>query len=208
MEALIFTLLSAVSGAIASAFPSYYLGKTENGDQVLHEQRVESPTEVRQMLLTIRDSFIKATNPAAYRLPDEPSRLQQAREVTRALDELRGYYRAKKPFLEAKTIAVINLLLQTFTDKQMKYQIYLEVNANDELRELDPDAPYPEDEIAEDFHEWAFATGKDAARDTGRDRYSGRYLSEYFARFVYLEAPCTGRMHRKARNGEVLEDNR
>jgi hypothetical protein len=78
---------------------------------------------------------------------------------------------------------VIDLLLQTFTDKQMKYQIYLEVNANDELRELDPDAPYPEDEIAEDFHEWAFATGKDAARDTGRDRYSGRYLSEYFERF-------------------------
>ena len=175
MEVLISTLLSAVSGAIASAFPSYYLGKTQNRDQVLHEQRVESPTEIRQMLLTIRDSFIEATNPAAYRLPDEPSRLQQAREVTRALDELRGYYRAKKPFLEAMTIAVINLLLQTFTDKQMKYQIYLEVNANDELRELDPDAPYPEDEIVEDFHEWAFATG--------RDRYSGRYLSEYFERF-------------------------
>ena len=94
MEMLISTLLSAVSGAIASACPSYYLGKTQNRDQVLHEQRVESPTEIRQMLLTIRDSFIEATNPAAYRLPDEPSRLQQAREVTRALDELRGYYRA------------------------------------------------------------------------------------------------------------------
>ena len=33
----------------------------------------------------------------------------------------------------------------------MRYQIYLEVNADEVLMEADPEAPYPEDEIVEDF---------------------------------------------------------
>jgi hypothetical protein len=47
------------------------------------------------------------------------------------------------------------------------------------LRQADPEAPYLEDEIAEDFHAWATAKGVKEAPNTGRDKYSGKYLSEY-----------------------------
>lgn len=176
-------LAGAVVGAAMSAVPSYFLGRAQNRDQTRHEQRTEALTEIRSRILDLKDAFVVATNPPEYRLPEDPGRLEQAREVTRKLDELNGYYRAKRPWLEAITTSNLDALIEDFTDKLMKYQIHLEINASEELRNADPEAPYPEDEIAEDFHEWASANGPEDARETGRPTFSGKYLSRFIAEF-------------------------
>ncbi len=85
------TVLEVLGAGALSAVVAYFVGKSQNRDQTRRDQAAESLTEMRRMLLELRDAFSVATNPSEYRLPDDSSRLEQIREITRKLDEFNGY---------------------------------------------------------------------------------------------------------------------
>jgi hypothetical protein len=109
---------------------TYTVSRSQVRNQTRREQVATALVEFRRLATDLKNAFIRATDPPEYRLPTDPSRLEQSREVAHKLDHLKGYYEARKSWLSSITRSKLEPLLEDLVNRLIRYQSYLEVNAD------------------------------------------------------------------------------
>ncbi len=153
MELLVGIL--GVIATIAASIIGYFLGLRQGRKQYIYEQRVRAVTEIRSKLRAVQQDFLSWSAPPEYQLEEDPSRLEQGRNIVRKLDALEVLYESYKPLLDPGTRNLYEAIAKELDQQAIGFLSTLEANAVPGAEQLDPNVPYDEDEVAAPVFDWA-----------------------------------------------------
>jgi hypothetical protein len=98
-------LLTVLLGAVVGAVIAYPLGKRQGRAQTVYEERARTVIQIRHMLRELQAQIYEWSIPyeSEYRLDIYPSRLAQGQRIFQQVEDLRTYYAAQEPWLDART---------------------------------------------------------------------------------------------------------